>query len=75
MLGGIQYETLCLVTKKYETFHKITNFNDGTKTAQVWKLAVLAAESKSQTANQYEEVNLNTHFKFVGDKKWSALVS
>jgi hypothetical protein len=35
---------------------------------------VLAAESKSQTANQHEEDNFNTHFQVVGDKNWSSLV-
>lgn len=75
LLRGTQYETLCLITKENETVHKTLQFNYGTKTAQVWKISVLAAESKSQTANQYEEDNFNTHFQVVGDKNWSALVS
>jgi len=37
----------CLITKENETFHKMVKFNYGTKTAQVWKLFVLAAGSKS----------------------------
>jgi hypothetical protein len=50
-------------------------FNHGTKTAQVWQLSVLTAESKSETANQYEEDNFNTHFQVAGDKNRSVLVS
>jgi hypothetical protein len=61
--------------KENETFHKTVKFNYGTKTSQVRKLSVLEAESKSQTANQYEEDNFNTHFQVVHDKNWSALVS
>lgn len=75
LLGGTPYETLCLITKENETFHKTLQFNYGTKTAQVYKLSVLAAEGKSQTANQYDEDNFNTHVQVVGDKNWSALVS
>jgi len=75
LLGGTPYETLCLITKENETFHKMLQFNYGTKPAQVWKLSVLAAESKSQNANQYEEDNSNTYAQVVGNKNWSALVS
>jgi len=75
VLGGTPYETLCLITKENETFYKTLQFNYGTKTAQVWKLSVLAVESKSQTANQYEEDNFNTHVQVVSDKNWSAFMS
>jgi hypothetical protein len=61
--------------KRKQKFPKTLKFSYGTKTAEVWKLSVLATESKSQIADQYEEDNFITHFQVVGDKNWSALVS